>query len=315
MLKNAVSWGIIVFCIFLVGCSSTHGSASSSDPLLPTHKEDRVSEAPPDGVAVRLNDGEFNNRDAEFLLTLSNSTPYLITLFTSTTEHCYSDTFWFLANTETGWKPIPPVPSFKCFPSLRTDLYIQIRNGLEKEFNLGFLFGSRGLFDREPAFYQMKVRYLSQTEELLFLYADNFQIGSSAQFFEPSIRVQLESNGSDFSLVNNWDQTIWLSPLCTSVSLISGWMDEEVSNLQQLTDEGSWSLVEAETDPCPEMTELIEVKSGETYLLDTAKWIQDANLLLQPGIYRWDIVYYLNRTTRGVEDGRHAFTDTFVVDH
>ena len=116
----------------------------------------------------------------------------------------------------------------------------------------------------------------------------------------------------DFTITNDSDQALWLAPLCSSVQLASGWMDEERSTLQRLTDAESWFLVRAETSECVRTAELIRIEAGGAKVIDGARWIQDAELSPQPGYYRWDIVFYLRRTPYGkVELGRHVFSDVF----
>jgi hypothetical protein len=303
MMRNAlVRLGLIGFVLFGAACAKKPAGS-----LPTTHKENRVSQAPAGTVTVTLNRSQFDI-DTDFLLTVSNSTQKNIVLPTPAQEHCYADTFWFYAKTGMGWQPRQPVSSFFCGSPRNTgDL---IPGGLEKEFNLGSIIGSRYIDFTEPMSYQLRVRYLDPVGQELYLFTDEFRIGPAVSIGEFHVTVEnAELNALSFYITNHSDQSIWLTPLCSSAQLASGWMDEESSALQRLTDEEAWSYVRAARDHCVQTVEPIEIVAGEAKLMDGMEWLQNAGISLQSGIYRWDLVFYLNQRTLGVENGRHVFGD------
>lgn len=309
MMRNAlVRLGLIGFVLFGAACSKKLAGS-----LPTTHKEDRVSHASAGTITVTLNRSQFDT-NTDFLLTVSNSTKKNIVLPTPAQEHCYVDTFWFYAKTPMGWQPRQPVSSFFCGSPWNTgDL---IPGGLEKEFNLGSILGSRYIDFAEPVSYILRVRYLDPVGQEFFLFTDEFRIGPAVSIDEFYVTVEnAESEALGLNIANNSGQSIWLAPLCSSTQLASGWMDEEYSMLQRLTDEESWSYVRVTTSDCERTVEPIGIAAGETKVIDGTRWLRDAGISLPSGLYRWDIVIYLNQRPLGVENGRHIFGDAFKYEN
>jgi hypothetical protein len=319
---------VVCLIFLLTSCSQQPlTTRPSANPLPATHAEDRMSQSPAGTIVASLNKVQFHDdsdicvfsqenicvvADSEFLLTIANSTQESIWLYVQAGEHCFADSFWFYRETEMGWQPMQPFSSFKCFPLIDTDVWIEIPGGLEKEFDLSFLLGSRGLLEMESGNYLLRVRYLDANNQVLFVFTDQFQIGPDAYFDESLVTVKnAASLDTSLYFTNNSDQSLWLSSMCPSIALASGWMDEINSGLQRLTEENSWLDIRAEEENCSEVTELIEIEPGETRLIDGTIWLQDAELTLPSGYYRWDLIYYLNNRTLGVEHGRHTFSEIF----
>lgn len=308
--KRKMTIQSVLVCLELAILVLSGSACSKKAPgSLPTSQEQvRASQASAGAITATLNHSQFDT-STEFLLTVSNSTHEPIELPTPTQEHCYAETFWFYAKTTMGWRPKQPLGSFKCGPPLKTGDLIQ--NGLEKEFDLGVLLASRAIHTTEPASYVLRVRYLNPIGQEFFLFTNEFRIGPAAPIDEFYVTVKNTTSGVlGLSITNDSDQSLWLTPFCYSAELGSGWMDEKHSTLQRLTDAGSWSYIRATTDSC--VLTPVEIAAGETRTIDGAKWLQDAELSLSSGLYRWDIVFYLRRTVYDeLELGYHVFSDIF----
>jgi hypothetical protein len=206
------------------------------------------------------------------------------------------------------------VLSFNCFfPRLERGEIIPA--GQEKELDIGVILFSRYVDLTEPASYMLRVRYLTPVggqEFLLFI--DEFHIGPATPIAEFDVTVEnAPSDVLSFSITNNSEQSLWLNPPCSSSRLLSGWMDEEHSSLQRLTDAGSWAPIRATIDDCVQITDPIEIMFGETRKVDGVQWLQDTGISLTPGLYRWDLVFYLLQAPpHDMDMGRHMFGDTFV---
>lgn len=311
----------VLVCLGLAGCVLL-GAACSSKPTAPlptgqptaplptTHGEDRVSQSPAGTIAATLNRSQFNG-SGDFLLTLSNSTEEPIELPTSLDKNCYADTFWFYTKTAAGWQPVPQISSFICLGDPPTAGAL-IPSGLEKEFNIAAVVFSRAVDFQEPKSYILGIRYLDPIGQEFFLITDEFRSGAAAPIDVFYVTVDSAAPGAlGFSITNNLNQPLWLASLCSSTPVALGWMDSKHSTLHRLTDAESWSYVHITMDDCVQTTEVVEIAAGETKTIDGAKWLQDAGVSLQPGRYRWDLVFYLGRNPRGVYEGRHLFSDIF----
>lgn len=318
---------LICLIFLLTACSQQSPTKLQfPNPLPPTHEEDRVSQSPAGTVTASLIKDRFYDDldrcflqedictidDSEFLLTIANSTQESIWLYVQAGEHCFADSFWFYRETEMGWQPMSPLLSFRCFPSIDANVWIEIPGGWEKEFDLSFLLGSRGLFEPQSGNYLLKVRYLDANDQAFFVFTDQFQIGPDAPAVDPLVTIKnAPPSITSFYFTNDSDQSLWLSSMCPPIALASGWMDQKNSGLQRLTEEKSWLDIRAGEENCSGAAGLIEIERGETRLIDGAMWLQDAELTLQPGFYRWDLIFYLNKRTLGAENGRHVFSEVF----
>lgn len=311
-MRNAlIRVGIAGFVLLSAACSSK----PTTIPLVPpasiaTHEEERVSQAPAGTVTAMLNSSQFE-KYSEVLLAVSNSTEQAIELPTSAQEDCYAATFWFYAKTAMGWQPRQPVPSFKCFfPRLETGEMIPA--GQEKELNIGVILGSRYIDLTEAASYMLRVRYLTPVDQEFLLFTDEFHIGPATPIAEFDVAVEnAPSDVLSFNITNNSEQSLWLAPPCSSSQLLTGWMDEGRSSLQRLIDAGSWVPIRATIDDCVQTIDPIEIMPGETRKVDGVQWLQDAGISLMPGLYHWDLVFYLLQTSQGY----HVFGDVFAYEN
>ena len=310
--KAILYWGVMSIVLFIcVACTQPPDLGPTVS--LATHKENRVSQAPAGTIAVKLNQTEFDHTLPKLLVTLSNSTAEPIELPTSSQEDCYATTFWFYAKTEMGWLPRSLMPSQNCYiPRLRTGEVIPA--GLEKELDLYIILESRGLGSVDPASYMLRIEYLDPAKQEFLLYTDEFQIGPATRIDEFNLTTENMASGtSSFRITNNLSQSLWLAPPCSSAPLRWGWIDEERSLLQRLTEAGSWAPIRAAPNACVRAAEVIEIAPGKTETVDGEEWLRDAGLSLRPGSYRWDLIIYRNwfETSRDVADGYHVFSDVF----
>jgi hypothetical protein len=306
MRNTLICLAVLVF--LASGCctgSTTPTPTSQEASSLPaTYVEYRPSQAPTDTLLATL-----RYSSTLFLLTVSNSTGYPIELPTPPKEHCYANTFWFYKKTPYGWQPIQPHTSYFCAtPSGSGEL---VPAGQEIEFDINSLLSSRDIHDMYPEGaidYVIRIRYLASSGQELFQYANELEMESTS-----SIRITVEAvvDTLGFCVANTSSQPIWLAPVCSATRLKSGWMDEEQTTLQRATEAGSWLPIRSMPDDCTHMKEVIEIAAGETKMINGAAWLQNASISLPPGRYRWDAIIYHRRTSYGVEDGIHVFSDVF----
>jgi hypothetical protein len=293
MARKGLACISLVGCMLLtVACFQKPTTTPSPTPLrwsLPTHKEDRGSQAPAGTIRAALNDSQFDF-DSEFLLTVSNSTEEPIEIPTPLDEDNYASTFWLYAKRRAGWQPVPRISSF-IVPGIPESPSVSIPSGLEKEFDITLVVFSRAIDSKDPAPYVLGVKYLDSSGEEFFLLTDEFSIGDAAPVEEFQITVN-SATADGFSITNNSEQSIWLTALCSPPQPAATWPDTGHSMLHRLSDAGSWSCVRIAADDCVQPTEMLEIIAGETKMIDGAQWLQDASVSLQPGRYRWDVVIY-----------------------
>jgi hypothetical protein len=298
------------------------GASCASPPLTPTitsqpHRslavttEERVSGAPAGTITLHLNQPRYE-RGVDFLITLSNSTAESIQIPLVKGDDCYRNAFWFYMKTGTGWQPMMPVLSFRCLYSPPGEL---IASGSEKELNLRAIAENRLLADSGPASYMLRVKYAGPQGQEFSLYTDKFNQGIPEPIDEVGITVeQATSDALEWKVMKHSSQLVWLAPLCSSSKLGGGTIDEERSTLQRLTEAGSWSNLPV---ACNRTSTVIEVPEDETMMIDGRQWLEDAGLLLQPGQYRWDLVFFLKAYGEPplsiVEQGRHIFSPVFSI--
>lgn len=285
--------------LVLAGCcmpnlAPTTASTATPSPTplrwsLPTHREDRVSQSPAGIIRATLNGSHFDF-DSEFLLTVSNSTEEPIEIPTPLDVDNYASTFWLYAKRRSGWQVVPRLSSF-IVPGIPESPSESIQSGLEKEFDITLVVFSRAIDSKDPVPYVLGVKYLDASGDQFFLLTGEFSIGDTAPVEEFQITVD-NATADGFSITNNLEQSIWLTSLCSSPQPAATWPDTGHSMLHRLSDAGSWSDVHIVADACAQPTEMLEIAAGETTTIDGAQWLQEASASLQPGRYRWDVVFY-----------------------
>jgi hypothetical protein len=252
-----------------------------------------------------------HDRDLTLLLTLSNSTAESIELPLRERYDCYQDAFWFYIKTEMGWHPMMPGLDTRCGYSPPSEL---IPSGVEKVLDLRVIASVYGLGKIVgPASYMLRLNYTNPAGQKFLLYTDEFSLGTPAQIDEFSVTIEnAASNALDWRITNHANQSVWLAPLCSSFSPRRA-IDEEYSTLQRLTEAGSWSNLPV---ACKRTPTVIEIPRGET-MIDGRQWLEDAGLSLQPGQYRWDLVFFLRAygapPLSAVEESRHVFSTVFSI--
>ena len=311
-MRNALAYsGLMGIIILTVSCTSSQPIAPQhhNTPAIPS--EDRISRAPTGTITMDLSDSGHDS-DLNLLLTLSNSTAESIELPLGT-DDCYRDTFWFYIKTEMGWHPMMTALSAWCHYSSPGEL---IPSGLEKELNLSMIAGIHQDLDySKPASYMLRIKYTDPAGQEFSLYTDEFRLGTPVTIDKFGITVEnAASNTLAWRIANHANQSVWLAPLCSSSRLGSGAVDEEGSTLQHLTDAGSWSSLQV---ACKLTPTVIEIPEGATLIIDGSQWLEDAGLSLQPGQYRWDLMFFLRAypvpQLDAVDEGLHVFSKIFSI--
>jgi hypothetical protein len=297
--------GLMGIIFLTVSCVSESIAPFHNELAVPS--EERVSRALTGTVTMDFNHQGYGS-DKEFLLTLSNSTaePILVPL---SKYGCYRDTFWFYNKTEMGWHPMMPVLSQRCYYSPPGEI---IPPGFEKVLNIGVIAFTRGVGHSEAASYMLRIKYTDPVGQEFSLYTNEFDQGTPTPIDEFGITIEkAASNTLDWKLTNHSQQSVWLAPLCSSSKLSGGTIDEERSTLQRLTAAGSWSNLPVTCKLAP----VTEIPQGTTMMLDGRQWLEDAGIALQPGQYRWDLVFFLKALDEprlsAVGEGRHIFSQVF----
>lgn len=301
--------GLMGISILTVSCTLRPSTPQRHNPLaIPGHG--RFSRAPTDTVTVDFRYSE-HDPDVKFRLTLANSTAESIELPLGK-YGCYRDTFWFYIKTEMGWHPMMSALSAKCAYSEPGEL---IPSGLERELDLGYLALTRRVGALEPASYMLRIKYTDSARQEFQLYTDEFSLETPAPIDKFGITAEkVVSNALDLKVTNHSNQPVWLAPLCSSSQLGGGTIDEVRSILQRLTKAGAWSNLQVE---CKQASTVIEIQPDETMIIDGRQWLENAGLSLQPGQYRWDLMFFLQALDEpelsAVGEGRHIFSNLFSV--
>jgi hypothetical protein len=317
--------GIMGLAILSVSCASlsiTPTIMRQHRKSLATSAEERVSGAPAGTVTLHLNQPRYE-RGADFLLTLSNSTAESTQLPLSDKDDCYGSAFTFYMKRETGWQLMLVPMDTRCRYYPPGEL---IPAGFEKELNLRTIAGSRTIpwsrlgDDLGPASYTLRLKYTNAEGQEFLLYTDEFNQGAPVPIDEFGITVEnAASSALHWKVTNHLDQSVWLASLCSSPyseSGVDGIIDQARSTLQYLTEAWSWFNLPI---TCKLTRTVIEIPQGETMMIDGRRWFEDAGFSLQPGQYRWDLVFFLyaEDTTESpaVGKGRHIFSPPFSIEN
>ncbi len=314
MRKLLTHLGLMAMIVITASCASpspTSTIAPQHHKSLATSVEERISGAPASMVTLHLNQSRYEH-GAEFSLTLSNSTAEAIQMPLVRGDDCYRDAFWLYIKTKIGWEPMMPVLTARCFYLPPGEL---IPAGLEKELNLRSIAGTRRLSESGTASYMLRVKYTDPAGQEFLLYTDEFDQGTPEPIDKFGITIERASPDTlEWKVTNHSQQSVWLAPLCSSSKLSGGTIDEERSTLQYLTEAGSWSNLAV---ACKRTSTVIEVPENEMMTIDGRQWLEDAGLSLQPGQYRWDLVFFLEAYGEPplsiVELGRHIFSPAFSI--
>lgn len=304
----AVSFGLFWMLILNVACSEPRTEPFRPESLTWLPEEVRISEAPQDTITAKMN--IFNGE--QYNLRISNSTQNTFEIFAPAGDDCFTKPFWLYFETPLGWKPLQAFHNFECNLHQTEDQRILIPGGLSKEFGVEVILGSRGLSPTKDARYMSKfmfrIRLFNSDGQKLYLYSDVFNVGQTTPSYTPSVSVESETSGDlKFRITNHSDLTMILAPMCSQFQVRKRLTDEESSSLQFLTSEKAWSYIRGKTGDCDMTLELIEISPGESNIIDGDEWVENAGLVLEPGRYRWDVVFYLNNTSLGVDERRHLF--------
>lgn len=157
-------------------------------------------------------------------------------------------------------------------------------------------------------------------------YSNPFTIGHVDETIggdEVSVNLGQDSPFS-FSIQNNSKQTLWFPGACPHLPGTSycGWGeygDEEYNDdgyliLQRQTDSGSWEMIRAGSSAWA-WTEPLQVLPGQEAAVDAQQWFHPGMNGLEPGIYRWDVAFYLEKDQSGewycLDEVRHVFSEPF----
>jgi len=86
-------------------------------------------------------------------------------------------------------------------------------------------------------------------------------------------------------------------------------------SLQHRTDEGSWQVLRLPPERWRDSLEPIEIAAGQAVTIELHPWFQEKMVELGPGVYRWDIVLYLEYDPADKDQplwpARHIFSKPF----
>jgi len=107
----------------------------------------------------------------------------------------------------------------------------------------------------------------------------------------PSIRADV-IEPYVISLSNGAIQAIWFNPICSDIN-VDDWPTDyyPFATLQRQTGEGTWQVLRPDRSECSTASEPIRIGPGETLQLSLAGEYSPSSML-EPGTYRWHLVYY-----------------------
>ncbi len=163
----------------------------------------------------------------------------------------------------------------------------------------------------------VQIRYehdpVTTTTHELVQYSNEFIITRTAPISSTEIVVKVnQPQLNNFELENNSSVSLWLPSACSGVDVYDN--DDGYSSLQRLTSEGTWEIYRPLKSNCTGNVEAIFLEPGHSILVDTIRWLSIDRDVIAPGIYRWDVVFYLEHVhppSGLLRDIRHIFSETF----
>lgn len=231
----------------------------------------------------------------------------------------------FYQRTSLGWRPVVPN---------RTAVYATTYQTLTLEPGSTIVFGITGGIRDISSDFSIPGAYLARVEyenpenpdsSEIWQYSDEFLVTLSEESEQesrvaPELEVSCSTDQFDmpnFRIINEGAQPIWLQPVCSTGHGVeeTRYADDAQTNLQILTEIG-WVAIHPSEHACRKGFDPQRIDPGQLLYVDAAEWYFTEAGLLEPGIYRWDIVIYLYADSQPgddiwLADPRHIYGDLF----
>ncbi len=302
------------------GCLSEINDARNATP---TPKE--ALSRPLGTVKMETDKSQYAITDSVELVVSNTSTAKIIIPFPQNSE-VGEQTFRFYKKTLMGWRRLYPIPGLLVAPVVNAPGLV-IPSGSKSEISISPYLDTYDI-DRNYASpligtFMVQTRYsrndLGGTDELV-QYSNAFQIGEAESIDVTGVTVNVTQTRSlVFSLQNNSNMPIWVPNRCSQAELQYGhsaFSDDGLLSLQRLTDETTWQIIRTTKTDCVNAIEPPQVVlPGQAITIHGTQWFQAKLADLPAGIYRWDVVFYLeyDQVYKDyiLRDVRHIFSETF----
>lgn len=320
---------IILLSIILIsttfGCSSETKNSRNLTTTPSVKINENKSENLSNSVSVQTNRPQYNDGE-RLILVVSNITSKDIRIPNPRDARIGEGTFRFYKRSAMGWKRLYPFPGYLA-PQIANVAELVIPVDHEAEFDITHIMGSYTEYPVMPKHlageFVVQIRYEqnhSTNGDELVQYSNMFLIREIGSITETKINIGLISPQSlMFDLQNNSSSPLWLPSPCSSSPVIyegQVFSDDGYLSLQRLTDEGAWQIIRFAKANCEGMDEPVRIDPGHTTVINAVQWFQKRVDELAPGIYRWDVVFYLEEKNdrAGVivlKDAHHVFSEVF----
>lgn len=271
-------------------------------------------------IDIRTNQFQYSSLEG-LMLIVFNGTLTDIRIPTPRDAEVGEQTFRFYQKTMVGWERLCPIPGYLAVP-IAEDSRLSIPAGHEIEFSISHTMGSycayRSKSPRLTGEFVVQIKYEQDhraTDNELVQYSNEFLIGETETVEVNAVVVSAQSQSLTFNLQNDSDAPLWFPSPCSSIPghyVHTAFGDDGYLSLQRATSEGTWQIIHIDETDCDDKTEPIRVDPGEAVTIAAAQWFQSELDNIIPGIYRWDVVFYLeNYESSTLRDVRHVFSEPF----
>lgn len=301
-----------------VGCQVNTKNRDYATPVTATKNRDYATPVTTDEshsrstyVTIQTDKAWYQYEYEPVRLVISNLTSADITIPVQESDHRGERTFRFYKKTPLGWKRLQPIPD-QFVPPIAEEPGLVVPARTKVELDISQFLGAHSEKFGAPftGTFIAQIRYIRSDQYELVQYSNEFAINDTIPVSRAEVIVSLTQPESlVFGLQNNSNRPIWLSDLCNNVPIAYGG-DEGYTTLQRLTDEGTWEPLYGE---CTGGIPPALISPGQTMIIDGAKWFQKKLEHHPAGVYRWDVVLYLelDQGPPILRDVRHIYSEAF----
>jgi len=175
------------------------------------------------------------------------------------------------------------------------------------------------VFRKGPFMLEMGYHILSNKDKNLeyVVYSNEFTVPETLdKELTTEIQITVKNlSPRQIDLYNGTNEVLLYKPLCSEFSgdqaavVDPYFADEKFTTLQRQTNQGTWQIFRPRPSDCTQVVAPVEIAPGEDVTLELWRGYPIERLDLQPGIYRWNVVYFrYNEISKEYTWAVHIFT-------
>ena len=156
-------------------------------------------------------------------------------------------------------------------------------------------------------------------EKTYVMYSNEFRVGNPR---DAPLWVQITN--LEFSIpaieISSEYSSTWIRPLCSSlltqseqIGVVASPGEYPHATLQRRTAWGTWEVIQPKRSDCAEMIAPIEISGPTAQTVELWEGLDFDWEALEPGWYRWHVVYFRNGPEGGFSSDYHWFTEEFRI--